>query len=148
MDPRGPEAEPDELHNGWGALFKDEEEDKDYAPSECSSDRLSDTPIYRHNTRVMRERLAFSVSRTRTSVVDHVKSILAFMESRSALMGSEELPRILERWYKVPRASSSRHHHVRPQGARKALEEFALECVEEIVDRELEPLCTVQEVCK
>ncbi|TBU55634.1 hypothetical protein BD310DRAFT_933243 [Dichomitus squalens] len=67
---------------------------------------------------------------------------------RSALMGSEELPRILERWYKVPRASSSRHHHVRPQGARKALEEFALECVEEIVDRELEPLCTVQEVCK
>ncbi|TBU59819.1 hypothetical protein BD310DRAFT_374057 [Dichomitus squalens] len=63
-------------------------------------------------------------------------------------MGSEELPRILEHWYKVPRASSSRHHHVRPQGARKALEEFALECVEEIVDRELEPLCTVQEVCK
>ncbi|TBU59820.1 hypothetical protein BD310DRAFT_958035 [Dichomitus squalens] len=85
MDPRGPEAEPDELHNGWGALFKDEEEDEDYAPSECSSDRLSDvcpeTPIYRHNTRVVRERLAFSVSRTRTSVVDHVKSILAFMES-------------------------------------------------------------------
>ncbi|TBU22128.1 hypothetical protein BD311DRAFT_869559 [Dichomitus squalens] len=154
MDPRGPEAEPDELHNGWGALFKDEEEDEDYAPSECSSDRLSDAsdwdpieaapemPIYRHNTRVMRERLAFSVSRTRTSVVDHVQY------ERSALMGSEELPRILERWYKVPRASSSRHHHVRPQGARKALEEFALECVEEIVDRELEPLCTVQEVCK
>ncbi|TBU64442.1 hypothetical protein BD310DRAFT_783489, partial [Dichomitus squalens] len=147
--PSRPEAEPDELHNGWGALFKDDEQDEDYAPSECSSDRLSDAsdwdpveaapetpipPIYRHNTRVMRERLAFSVSRTRTSVVDRVKSILAFMDSRSALMGSEELPRILERWYKVPRASSSRHHHVRPQGARKALEKFALECVEEIVD--------------
>ncbi|TBU24445.1 hypothetical protein BD311DRAFT_785352 [Dichomitus squalens] len=88
MDPRGPEAEPDELHNRWGALFKDDEEDEDYAPSKCSSYRLSDacpeTPIpliYRHNTRVMRERLAFSVSRTRTSVVDRIKSILAFMDS-------------------------------------------------------------------
>ncbi|TBU61762.1 hypothetical protein BD310DRAFT_768892, partial [Dichomitus squalens] len=57
---------------------------------------------------------------------------------RSALVGSEELPRILERWYKVPRASASRSHHVRPQGARKALEEFALGCVEEVLDRELE----------
>ncbi|TBU21646.1 hypothetical protein BD311DRAFT_782804 [Dichomitus squalens] len=180
MDPRAPEEEPEELHNGWGALF-DNDDDDDYTPSECDSDRLSDIsdwdpveaapegpilPIYLHNTRVMREHLAFSVSRTRTSILDRVKSILAYMESvdmnlpifldalswgdnacisdpkvqyeRSALMGSEELPRILERWYKVPRASTSRHHHVRPQGAREALEEFALGCVEEMVDRELE----------
>ncbi|TBU26765.1 hypothetical protein BD311DRAFT_779457 [Dichomitus squalens] len=181
MDPRAPEEEPEELHNGWGALFDEDDEDEDYTPSECGSDRLSDAsdwdpveaapenlipPIYLHNTRVMRERLAFSVSRTRTSVLDRVKSILAYMESvdmnlplfldalswgddaciadpkvqyeRTALMGSEELPRILERWYKVPRASASRHHHVRPQGAREALEEFALGCAEEMVDRELE----------
>ncbi|TBU21317.1 hypothetical protein BD311DRAFT_597090, partial [Dichomitus squalens] len=96
MDPRAPEEEPEELHNGWGALFDEDDEDEDYTPSECGSDRLSDAsdwdpveaapenlipPIYLHNTRVMRERLAFSVSRTRTSVLDRVKYILAYMES-------------------------------------------------------------------
>ncbi|KAJ8481719.1 hypothetical protein ONZ51_g5810 [Trametes cubensis] len=57
---------------------------------------------------------------------------------RTTLMVSEELPRILERWHRVPRASTARHHHVRPNGARKALEQFSVSCVAEIIDRELE----------
>ncbi|KAI0629150.1 hypothetical protein C8Q77DRAFT_1236530 [Trametes polyzona] len=57
---------------------------------------------------------------------------------RTALMVSEELPYILRRWYRTPRASTSRAHYVRPAGARKALEEFAMECAAEVLDRELE----------
>ncbi|CDO69445.1 hypothetical protein BN946_scf184817.g5 [Trametes cinnabarina] len=57
---------------------------------------------------------------------------------RTSLMVSEELPRILERWYQVPRAHHSHSHYVRPAGARKALEEFALRCTAEVIDRELE----------
>ncbi|TBU62392.1 hypothetical protein BD310DRAFT_1036622 [Dichomitus squalens] len=182
MDSRGAKEDFEEHPSGWGALFDDDEDDDaDYAPSECDSDRLSDVsewdpveaaledpapPIYLYNTQSMRGRLSLSISVPGRTVVDRVKSILAYMESvdmnlplfldalswgdaacisdpkvryeRSALMGSEELPRILKRWYKVPRASASRSHHVRPQGARKALEEFALGCVEDVLDRELE----------
>ncbi|KAI0630349.1 hypothetical protein C8Q77DRAFT_1219914 [Trametes polyzona] len=57
---------------------------------------------------------------------------------RTALMVSEELPHILKRWYRAPRTSTSRAHYVRPAGARKALEEFAMDCAAEILDRELE----------
>ncbi|KAI0349259.1 hypothetical protein OH77DRAFT_1525815 [Trametes cingulata] len=172
------EDEQDELHNGWGSLFADDDDDEDfdYSPySEYDSDRLSDEsdwdpipiedeppapPIQLQRTRAMRERLGSA------SKLERVRRILEYMESldmnlpifldalswgddgctsdpkvryeRTTLMVSEELPRILERWYRVPRASTSRSHYVRPAGARKALEEFAVNCVAEVMDRELE----------
>lgn len=132
----------------------------DWDPVDVSEPPPLLPPIQLQQTRALRERLG-SVSK-----VDRVIQILDFMESmdmnlpifldalswgddecisdskvryaHTALMVSEELPGILERWYKVPRASTSKHHNVRPQGARKVLEKFALDCVSEIVDRELE----------
>ncbi|KAI0634114.1 hypothetical protein C8Q77DRAFT_1056061 [Trametes polyzona] len=117
-------------------------------------------PIQLQHTQAMRERLGSA------SKVERVRRILEFMESldmnlpifldalswgddgctsdpkvryeRTALMHSEELPRILERWYRVPRASESRSHYVRPAGARRALEDFAMKCAAEVLDRELE----------
>ncbi len=169
---------PREIHNGWGALFEDEEDDLDYQPPSTSgydSDRLSDEsdwdpvpledepeepPIHLRNTRAMRERLGS------TSKLECVVKILQYMDSlnmnlpifldalswgddaciahpkvqyaRTALMVSEELPRILERWYRVPRSSTTRAHHVRPRGARKALEKFAMDVAADVIDRELE----------
>ncbi|KAI0371405.1 hypothetical protein BV20DRAFT_942425 [Pilatotrama ljubarskyi] len=134
-------------------------DDSDWEPVEIEEDARQEPP-HLHNTRVLRERLGSA------SKVERVVKILRYMESldmnlpifldalswgddacianpkvqyeRTALMVSEELPQILARWHKVPRASTSRHHHVRPNGARKALEDFATSCVAEIIDRELE----------
>ncbi|KAJ6477200.1 hypothetical protein C8R47DRAFT_1178829 [Mycena vitilis] len=102
-----------------------------------------DDPIELTNVRRAKERLGDA------SVFDKVKKVLACMQeeglplplfldalswgdprctadptcryARTSLMVSDELPRILERWHKPPRASSSR-----PAGARKPLEQFAL----------------------
>ncbi|KAF9236815.1 hypothetical protein BU15DRAFT_88956 [Melanogaster broomeanus] len=55
---------------------------------------------------------------------------------RSALMVSEELPSIIERWHKPPRTTRSTHK--RAQGAKPALERFAFSCVGDVVEGELE----------
>ncbi|KIJ04976.1 hypothetical protein PAXINDRAFT_42421, partial [Paxillus involutus ATCC 200175] len=55
---------------------------------------------------------------------------------RSGLMVSEELPSILERWYKPPRTAGSTSK--RAQGARPALERFAFLCVGDVVEAELD----------
>ncbi|KAI0368261.1 hypothetical protein BV20DRAFT_1054231 [Pilatotrama ljubarskyi] len=119
-------------------------------------------PIQLQGTRAMRERLGSA------NKLKRVRKILEFMESqdmnlpiflnalswgddgctsdpkvryeRTALMVSEELPSILERWYRVPRATHSRSHYVRPAGARRALEDFAMRCAADVIDRELK--CT------
>lgn len=57
---------------------------------------------------------------------------------RTALMVSDELPRILEAMRKPPRSSESHSHYVRPAGATKALEEFGAQAMGDVIDRELE----------
>ncbi|KAF8064098.1 hypothetical protein FPV67DRAFT_1420267 [Lyophyllum atratum] len=57
---------------------------------------------------------------------------------RAALMNSQELPGILRRWLKPPRTPGSKKKH--PRGAAPTMKAFALDCVEEVVDRELELL--------
>lgn len=56
--------------------------------------------------------------------------------ARTALMTSVELPDILRRWWKPPRSSSS--HKSRVKGGREAMENFASECTQDLLDRELE----------
>ena len=60
--------------------------------------------------------------------------------ARSALMNSEELPGILQRWWKPPWPVTSKKK--RPKGARPIMEAFAVECVQDILDRELEAIST------
>ncbi|TBU55676.1 hypothetical protein BD310DRAFT_883844 [Dichomitus squalens] len=96
MEPRGAEEDLEEHPSGWGALFdNDDDGDDDYAPSECDSDRLSDVsewdpveaaledsapPIYLYNTQSIRGRLSHSISVSGRTVLDRVKSILAYIE--------------------------------------------------------------------
>ncbi|KAJ7055499.1 hypothetical protein C8F01DRAFT_1258377 [Mycena amicta] len=53
--------------------------------------------------------------------------------ARTALVASECFPSILERCYHPPRASGAK-----PEGGRSVLTKFALYCVEELVDEEME----------
>ncbi|KAK7007149.1 hypothetical protein R3P38DRAFT_2793024 [Favolaschia claudopus] len=53
--------------------------------------------------------------------------------ARSSLMNSEELPKMLGRWYHPPRRSGGR----RPAGARKILLDFAFTCISDTVDTEM-----------
>ncbi|KAI0744525.1 hypothetical protein C8Q76DRAFT_804787 [Earliella scabrosa] len=137
-------------------------DDSDWDPVEIQ-EPPTHPPIQLQQTHALRARLENSQF---LSMVERVCAVLKYMEdlemnlpifldalswgdddcivnpkvqyARTALMVSEELPRILDRWYKVPHASTSRTRHVRPQGARKALEKFAMNCVADIIDRELE----------
>ncbi|KAK6971870.1 hypothetical protein R3P38DRAFT_3494746 [Favolaschia claudopus] len=59
----------------------------------------------------------------------------------NTLCNSPLLPGILRRWHRPPRPPNSRK--ARPQGARSAMEHFALECSEEILERELEELADI-----
>jgi hypothetical protein len=58
--------------------------------------------------------------------------------ARSALMNSEELPGILRWWWKPPRSATSKKKH--PKGARHVMEAFAADCVQNVLDRELEAI--------
>jgi hypothetical protein len=60
--------------------------------------------------------------------------------ARSALMNSKELPGILQRWWKPPRSSGSKKK--RPRGAGPVMENFAAECTQSILNRELEAIAT------
>lgn len=57
---------------------------------------------------------------------------------RTALMVSEELPGILSAMREPPRSSESRSHARRPAGAAKALNDFAVDTVSNLLDDELE----------
>ncbi|KAK7007604.1 hypothetical protein R3P38DRAFT_2644943 [Favolaschia claudopus] len=63
--------------------------------------------------------------------------------ARTALCNSPLLPGILRRWHRPPRPPNSRK--ARPQGARSVMEHFALECSQEILERELEELADIFE---
>src|SRR5580693_6921846 len=56
--------------------------------------------------------------------------------ARTALMVSDKLPGILERWYKPPRTQREKKGR-QPAGAQQTLREFALQCVSGCVDREM-----------
>ncbi|KAJ7782371.1 hypothetical protein DFH07DRAFT_864871 [Mycena maculata] len=57
---------------------------------------------------------------------------------RTRLLNSPELPGILRRWWKPPRPSRSKKR--RPNGARAVMQEFSLECTQQILEVELESL--------
>ncbi|KAJ6459043.1 hypothetical protein C8R45DRAFT_1183127 [Mycena sanguinolenta] len=57
---------------------------------------------------------------------------------RTRLLNSPQLPNILRRWWKPPRAPSGKKR--RPHGAKTAMEAFAFECVQEILGCELDNL--------
>ena len=132
-------------------------------PDSCPQD-LSDNeeapgdPVPRQHTLNMRMRLMGQ------DIATKVKATLAFMDSqginlpifldalswgdrgchsdpkikyaRTALMVSEELPSILERWYN-PLRSPNQQKGKRPEGARQTLHEFATKCVCTCVDKEM-----------
>lgn len=56
--------------------------------------------------------------------------------ARSSLMASEELPNIVRRRWKPPRAKGSKNK--RPKGAGPVMESFTKECCQSILDWELE----------
>ena len=55
---------------------------------------------------------------------------------RTALMVSDELPGILERWKSPPRVTGSAN--IWSQGAQPVMEESAFSCIEEVVGKELQ----------
>ncbi|KAJ6448999.1 hypothetical protein C8R45DRAFT_849982 [Mycena sanguinolenta] len=55
---------------------------------------------------------------------------------RSVLLNSIELPGILRRWWKPPRAASGKRK--RPKGGRNAMQTFALDCAVHVLELELE----------
>ena len=60
---------------------------------------------------------------------DHVRY------ARAGLLVSEELPNILVRWYKPPR---NKNKGPRPAGACQAMQTFAIDCVLQLLEREME----------
>jgi hypothetical protein len=67
----------------------------------------------------------------------------AIRNARTRFLNSPQLPAILRRWQKPPRPAKSKH--VRPKGARDVMEKFALECAQEILEKELELLADIFE---
>ncbi|KAJ7800017.1 hypothetical protein B0H13DRAFT_2390668 [Mycena leptocephala] len=61
--------------------------------------------------------------------------------ARVALWKSHQLPGILRRWHKPPRPKNSKKGHAK--AARSVMEDFALECAQEIFERELESLADI-----
>ncbi|KAG1724660.1 hypothetical protein EDB19DRAFT_1644419 [Suillus lakei] len=55
--------------------------------------------------------------------------------ARTGLMLSEELPGILERWYRPPR---NQHKGRRPLGAHQNLQKFAVKCMADLLEYEIE----------
>jgi len=132
--------------------------DDDFDPP--SDDECPRRPIQHANTRRLREMLTANTAATK------VRAVLERMEAvgldlpifldllswgddsciqdakiryqRTALMFSEELPSILRRWRKPPRPKSS--HDPRPRGARTTMESFAISCVMEMAEEELDGL--------
>ena len=60
--------------------------------------------------------------------------------ARTGLLLSEELPDILARWYKPPR---NKNKGRRPAGARQAMETFAINCVLQLLEQEMEHAATL-----
>ncbi|KAI0056259.1 hypothetical protein BV25DRAFT_1872872 [Artomyces pyxidatus] len=114
-------------------------------------------PIQLHRTELLRNNL-------NSPVVDKVRSVLQFMDAqginlpifldalswgdrecvldpkirfeRSGLMHSLELPGIITRWYKPPRPTGP-GHDMRPNAAALPLQSFAVQCVHELLNAEL-----------
>ncbi|KAJ7713764.1 hypothetical protein DFH07DRAFT_785880 [Mycena maculata] len=57
--------------------------------------------------------------------------------ARSGLLNSQELPHILQCWWKPPQ-TTKKHRH--PKGALSIMQEFAFECSQEVLEQELESL--------
>ncbi|KAJ7666792.1 hypothetical protein DFH06DRAFT_1294986 [Mycena polygramma] len=62
-------------------------------------------------------------------------------DARTRLLNSPQLPDIVRRWHKPPRAIKSKA--ARPKGATTVMEAFATECLQKILDRELELLADI-----
>lgn len=134
----------------------DEPEDWDEPMAE---DELSfDVPVANQNTQYLRVRLEG------TDVLSKVKRVIGCMQAeglnlpllldaifygdpgchnnavvryqRTALMVSDELPKLLDRWYQPPSRSQG-HQGQRPLAAKKVLVSFAQKIVNEEIDREI-----------
>ena len=130
-------------------------------PQSDSEDETERGPaIDLHNTQILRDKLQGR------SLAEPVKYVLAVMDSlginlpifldafswgdadciqdakiryaRSALMNSKELPGILRRWWRPPRSAGSKNKRAR--GAGPVMENFAVECTQHILNRELEAI--------
>ncbi|KAJ7260768.1 hypothetical protein C8J57DRAFT_1072247 [Mycena rebaudengoi] len=60
---------------------------------------------------------------------------------RTSLLNSIELPLILSRWLRPPRPPKSKK--ARPKGAKNVMQDFAVQCTADILEKELESLATV-----
>jgi hypothetical protein len=141
----------------------DDLEHVDDEPDGCTED-LSDNeeeigePIALQNTINMKQRLAGE------DIASKVRATLSFMKqqkinlpiflealswgdsschsdpeiqyARTSLTVSKELAVILRRWYNPPRSPNQKKGK-RPAGARRTLQEFAIECVGDLIDREM-----------
>jgi hypothetical protein len=135
----------------------------DDEPDDCAKDLSDDEeevgePVPLQHTFNMKQRLADE------DIASKVKNTLSFMKqqkinlpiflealswgnpgchsdpevqyARTSLMVSVELPQILRRWYNPPRSPNQKKGK-RPAGARRTLQEFAIECVSKLIDKEM-----------
>ena len=141
----------------------DNDLEHDNEPDDCAKDLSEDEeelgePIPLQHTISMKQRLI------NEDIAVKVKSTLSFMKqqdinlpifldalswgylgchsdpevqyARTSLTVSDELPGILRRWYNLPRGANLKKGK-RPSGARRSLRAFAIECVGDIIDREM-----------
>ncbi|KAJ7849914.1 hypothetical protein B0H13DRAFT_1905974 [Mycena leptocephala] len=125
---------------------------------DCAADLSDDEDIEQHDPIELINVRRAKANLEGTDVLEKVKKVLAAMHdvglplplfldalswgdtkctadqacryARTSLMVSDELPEILARWHKPPRAAGSQ-----PAGARRPLEEFALKTVCSCIDR-------------
>jgi hypothetical protein len=148
----------------WEEDFEiDSMENTNDEPDNCAQDLSDDEEesrdaIHLTNTRFLKNNLIGH------NITNKVKAILHFMDSqnmnlpifldalswgdqgchsdskiqyaRTALLVSDELPGILDRWYNPPRARIHKKGK-RPAGARQSLRAFATHCVGTCVDKEM-----------
>ena len=143
----------------------EEEEESDYAKSDCEdeeedtvqqtgSERGAAIQINRTKTRkeVVWDDVHLRVGRVLDYMSKEMIDVPIFLDAlswgtdkcttdakicyaRTSLMKYPELPSILRKWWKPPR--SKRYKKARPTGACSVMEDFALECTQDIVAREL-----------
>ena len=126
---------------------------------EEDSERLTGEPIQRTRTRALKARLAgedvaTKVANILTCINNEGMDLPLFLDAlfwghpdchtargakyrfaRTSLLVSEELPGILERWYRPP---LTRNKGRRPAGARPILDEFAVRITNSLINKEME----------
>jgi hypothetical protein len=142
----------EEAHDVDGFLSGQESDDSD-----DDEDTQRNVSICVENTRLKKEKLEGDLTAKVRDILDYISTLgldlPLFLDAvswgspqshsdrkiqyaRTSLLASEELPRILQRWFRPPRTMKERKGR-RPMGARETLYQFALECITDKVDREM-----------